>query len=105
MPDKVGLVDVLKAYIKGDHIEWVGDGCFYKEYEIVSQDSFPYRTKIGLVWVRASIPDMRTSNFLNPADPSFFEKLDAALVNAKKCVDDTEETKKALDGMRKHLGY
>lgn len=98
--ERVDIVDILQEAIKGDDIKWDGATCIYKEYDIVSVFGRQHPTAI---WVRQAMPDMRDKLWLRPEDPDFIQKLEAAVILAKQVIDDTEETKRALDGLRNYM--
>jgi hypothetical protein len=100
MDKPVELQDILKDLIKGKGIVWDGAFCLYKDYDIVSVFG---NDKITAVWIRQSMPDNREKLWLRPEEPDFLKQLEAAVVQAKKVIDDTEETKKALADFRNYI--
>lgn len=99
MNKPVDLTDILQDVIKGADLYWHGSFCYYKHYEIVAVFG---RDRVTTLWVRQSMPDDRSNRWLLPEDPNFFQQLEAAVAHAKKVVDDTEDTKRALDDIRKY---
>lgn len=98
--ERVELVDILQEVVKGDDILWDGSTCVYKHYDIMTVFG---RNEPTAIWVRQSMPDIREKRWLRPEDPNFFEKLKEAVALAKQVIDETEETKRALDGLRSYM--